>query len=68
MPPRKKILEKNNSLKLMLSHRYVDLLDCSDLIEDLTHYTNQINKISQVNSMSIIDSLGNLTKEIEKKN
>ena len=50
-------MEKNNSLKLMLSHRYVDLLDCSDLIENLKHYSNRMSGIAERNAENIKNSL-----------
>ena len=50
-------MEKNNSLKLMLSHRYVDLLDCSELIENLKHYSNQMSGIAERNAKNIKNSL-----------
>jgi hypothetical protein len=37
----------------MLSQRYVDLLDCSELIQDLRHYSVDINEIANANEKAI---------------
>jgi len=50
-------MEKNNSLKLMLSHRYLDLLDCSELIENLKHYSQEMSGIAERNAQNIKNSL-----------
>lgn len=39
---RKKIMEKENSLKQMLSLKYVDLLNCSELIQSLKVFSKEI--------------------------
>jgi len=41
----------------MLSHRYVDLLDCSELIENLKHYSLQMSGIAERNAENIKNSL-----------
>jgi len=41
----------------MLSHRYVDLLDCSELIENLKHYSLQMSGIAERNAENIRNSL-----------
>jgi hypothetical protein len=59
---RKKIIEKNNLLKLMLSQRYVDLLDCSELIQELKKYSSQISDIAKSNENAIKASLDAVTQ------
>lgn len=41
----------------MLSHRYLDLLDCSELIENLKHYSQEMSGIAERNAQNIKNSL-----------
>lgn len=48
---------------MMLSQRYVDLLDCSELIEDLKTYSTQINELIGANESAIKSSLGSIAND-----
>ncbi|KRX06867.1 hypothetical protein PPERSA_11512 [Pseudocohnilembus persalinus] len=44
----KKIMEKNNELKQIFSNKYIDLLNCSEIIKKIADYSNNISETSKV--------------------
>lgn len=50
----------------MLSQRYVDLLDCSELIQELKKYSSQISDIAKSNENAIKASLDAVTQSSSK--
>lgn len=50
---RKEIVRKNNSLKSIFSHNYVELLNCSDLLKNINEYSKKIASLSEKPAKSL---------------
>ncbi|KAL4512055.1 hypothetical protein ABPG72_005057 [Tetrahymena utriculariae] len=49
----KEIVKKNNTLKSIFSHNYVELLNCSDLLININEYSKNISKLSEKPAKSL---------------